>query len=402
MNKYCLRLIFYSYFVLRTSSFAFAQVSLGIDELQKSGFEELRGRSVALITNQTGLDRDGDSTVDILLAAPNVKLVCVLTPEHGFRGVAEHGQSVLDWVDPKTHLPIYSLYGATTRPTAAMLKGVNTVVFDIQDIGTRFYTYIATMGMALEEAAHRKLRFVVLDRPNPIRGDIIEGDILDPDIKRMTGYFQVPTRHGLTVGELAEWMNQTENLNADLHVVPMKRWDRDQWFDQTGLDFTSPSPNIRSINEALLYAGIGCFEATNVAVGRGTATPFEIFGAPWIKGKALCAHLRDQNFPGVLFEPVDFTPEKEVYAGQVCHGVRMIVTDRAHLEPFHIFVRAFLFLHESYPKEFKPEWEEVRVVTGSNKLRDAAEGRLSLEQLFEAYNSALANFREQITPFFLY
>lgn len=380
----------------------FAQVSLGIDELQKSKFEELQGRRVALITNQTGVDRDGDSTVDILLAAPYVKLVCVLSPEHGFRGVDKHGETVKDWIDSTSKLPIYSLYGSTNRPTTAMLKNVDTIVFDIQDIGTRFYTYITTMGMALEEAAKRKLRFVVLDRPNPIRGDMIEGDVLDADIHRMTGYFQIPVRHGLTIGELALWMNEIQNIHADLRVIPMRRWERKQWFDHTGLAFIPPSPNIRSITAALLYVGVGCFEATNVAVGRGTETPFEIFGAPWIKGNALAAFLREKNFPGVLFEPVEFTPKDDQYAGQLCQGVRIIVTNRAQIQPFQIFVQSFLFLHKTYPKEFKPEWEEVRVVSGSNKLREAAEGRLTTEELQSAYEESLRTFHEQILPFFLY
>ncbi len=380
----------------------FAQVSLGIDELERLDFEPLKGRSVALITNHTGVDRDGDSTIDILRAAPNVKLVCVLTPEHGFRGKADHGQTVIDWIDPKTKLPIYSLYGPTTRPTAKMLKNVNTIVFDIQDIGTRFYTYITTMGMAMEAAAEKKLRFVVLDRPNPVRGDIIEGGILDPEIRRMTGYFEVPVRHGFTVGELALWFNKVRGVKADLHVVRMKGWKRTDWYDQTGLAFINPSPNIRSLTAALLYPGIGAFEATNVAVGRGTETPFELFGAPWINAKALCAYLREQNFPGVLFEIVEFTPEKDVYAGEVCHGVRLIVTDRETIRPFQIFARAFLFLHKSNPKDFKPEWDEVRVVSGSNKLREASEGKISAEELFAYYESGLAAFREQIIPFILY
>ncbi|MCG3205873.1 MAG: hypothetical protein KCHDKBKB_02596 [Elusimicrobia bacterium] len=381
---------------------AFSQVSLGIDELERSRFEQLQGRRVALITNHTGLNREGESTVDILFNAPYVQLICVLSPEHGFRGTDEHGQNVGDGIDPKTKLPIYSLYGSTNRPTSRMLQNVDTLVFDIQDIGTRFYTYITTMGMALEEAAKRKLRFVVLDRPNPIRGDIIEGDILDPDIRRMTGYFQIPVRHGLTVGELALWMNQTQNLQADLWVIPMRNWKRSDWFDQTGLEFVPPSPNIRSLNAALLYVGVGCFEATNVAVGRGTDTPFEIFGAPWIKSKALVAFLREKNFPGVLFETVEFTPTTDIYAGQLCQGVRLILTDRARVRPLQIFQETFLFLRKAHPQEFKPVWEEVRVVTGSNKLKDAGEERLSDEDLFRHIEENLRFFHEQIFPFYLY
>ncbi len=389
-------------FILLMCRTGFSQVSLGIDELEKSNFKELQGRRVALITNQTGIDRDGDSTVDLLLHAPKVTLVCILTPEHGFRGVDEHGKAISDSIDPVTHLPVYSLYGDTTRPTEKMLKGVNTVVFDIQDVGTRFYTYVTTMAMAMEEAAKRKLRFVVLDRPNPVRGDIVDGDILDRDIKRMTGYYPIPVRHGLTIGELAKWFNETEKIKSDLVVIPMKQWPRDQWFDQTGLLFVNPSPNIRSTTEAVLYSGIGCFEASNIAVGRGTDTPFEIFGAPWIKGKALTTMLREKNFPGALFEPVTFTPEKDIYAGEKCEGTRIIVTDRERIRPYRIFVAAFLYLHEMFPKDFKPDWEEVRVVTGSNKLKDVAENRLSVDEYFRSIDDAIRLFREQISAFYLY
>ncbi len=225
-----------------------AQTRFGIDNLQRNDFDVLRGRRVALITNQTGVDASGDKTVDILLEAKNMTLVCLMTPEHGFLGTVSHGESIQDGT--YKGLPVYSLYGKTNRPTDQMLSGVNTVVFDIQDIGTRFYTYITTMGMVLEETAKHKLKFVVLDRPNPIRGDIREGDVLDDDTKRMTGYFPLPVRHGLTVGEIATWMNATQKLHADLSVVPMTDWNRTLWFDQTGRDFVPPSPNIRSLVSA--------------------------------------------------------------------------------------------------------------------------------------------------------
>lgn len=379
-----------------------AQVRSGIDELERSNFALLEGRNVALITNQTGVNAEGESTVDVLRRAKRVNLICVMSPEHGFRGTIEHGQNVSDSSDTVTGLPFYSLYGATTRPTDKMLEGVDTIVFDMQDIGTRFYTYITTMGMALEEAARHKIWFVVLDRPNPIRGDIMEGDVLDADIKRMTGYFEIPVRHGLTVGELARWMNRVRGFKAAVKIVPVKRWRRSLWFDETGLPFVPPSPNIRSLTGALVYPGIGCFEATNVSVGRGTDTPFELFGAPWINGKALCARLREKNFPGVLFEPVTFTPKADLYEGQSCGGVRIIVTNRNTIRPFRIFLEAFRFIAEEYAKDFKPEWEEVRVVTGSNALRQAVEGKISFEDLFVHYDQAVATFYEHITPFYLY
>lgn len=384
-------------------SLSLARVLVGADQInnqQESAV--LKGRRVALITNHTGVDGSGKSVVDLLHNSDGLTLVRILTPEHGFRGAAGHGEAVEDSIDANTGLPIFSLYGKTSRPTAEMLKDINTVVFDIQDIGTRFYTYIATMGMALEEAAKKKLRFVVLDRPNPVRGDIVEGDILDPDIKRMTGYFSLPTRHGLTVGEIAAWLNKTNNLAADLHVIKLKRWNRHMWFNETGLPFIPPSPNISSLTAALLYAGIGCFEAANISVGRGTDTPFELFGAPWIDAKALCSHLRSQNLPGFIVEPVEFTPEKDLYKGELCRGARILVTNRNTLRPFDIFMHSFLFLAERHPKDFNPEWEEIRVVTGSSALKDAVEGRLSMADLRKHYDQSLQTFKKEIEPFHLY
>jgi uncharacterized protein YbbC (DUF1343 family) len=377
-----------------------AQTRFGIDNLQRNNYKVLRGRRVALITNQTGVDASGDKTVDLLLRAPGVTLVCLMTPEHGFLGTVGHGESIQDGT--YKGIPLYSLYGKTNRPTDQMLKGVNTVVFDIQDIGTRFYTYITTMGMALEAAAKHKLKFVVLDRPNPIRGDIREGDVLDENTKRMTGYFALPVRHGLTVGEIAVWMNATQQLHANLDVVLVTGWKRDKWFDQTGWEFVAPSPNIHNLTEALLYPGIGCFEATNISVGRGTDRPFELIGAPWIKENELCATLREKNFPGVLFEPVTFTPTDDAFKGQLCRGVRIIVTDRDVAQPFALFLTAFQFLSTHNAAEFKPEWEEVRVMTGSNLLRDAAEKRIPWDALPALYNQSLQRFEEAIQPYLLY
>lgn len=377
-------------------------VQFGIDVLKSGNFALLRGANVAVITNHSGIDATGASIVDLLDAAPGVRLVCVLSPEHGFRGTAEAGAWIADGRDPSTGVPIYSLYAKENRPTSAMLEGVDTIVFDIQDIGTRFYTYIATLGMSLEEAARRKLRFVVLDRPNPIRGDIMEGDILDPDIRRMTGYFQIPTRHGMTVGEIAHWMNETQHLGADLTVVRMSGWRRGLWYDQTGRPFVPPSPNIRSVEGALLYAGIGGFEATNVAVGRGTPQPFSLFGAPWIDGDALAEHLNKARLPGVSFFPAVFVPEKHIYAGEECRGVRIFVRNRDAIRPFDIFVRALLYLWERYPSEFKPDWSEVRVVSGTAALQAAAFGRISLKQLERMYETSHDRFEVEISPYLLY
>jgi uncharacterized protein YbbC (DUF1343 family) len=379
-----------------------ARVQVGVDVLRNTHGADLDGAHVALITNHTGVDDHGTSTADIIRSNPTTKLVCILSPEHGFTGTAEHGQLISDSSDAATNVPIHSLYGPTKRPTDEMLKDVDTIVFDIQDIGTRFYTYITTMGMALEEAAKRNLRFVVLDRPNPIRGDIMEGDLLDVDIRRMTGYFRIPVRHGMTVGEIATWMNQSQNLNARLYVVKMTGWTRSTWFNQTGQKFIPPSPNMPTVTAALLYPGVGCFEATNVSVGRGTDAPFEYFGAPWIDGKALAAYLTSKNFPGVKFKAVEFTPTKDIYKGERCQGVRVIVKDRDTIRPFQIFAQAFLFLNDTYKKYFLPDWEEIRVVTGSSKLKEVAEGKLTFEQMMSDEAAAREKFRGEISASLLY
>lgn len=385
-----------------TTTFAGRRVELGIDVLRKDNFKILNNRKVALITNVTGVARNGDSTVEILSQQKNFQLKCILTPEHGFRATEEHGKKINDGIDNKTGLPIYSLYGSTTRPTDEMLKDVDVIVFDIQDVGTRFYTYLSTMAQAIEEAGKRHLWFIVLDRPNPLRGDKIEGDILDADIKRLTGYFQMPVRHGLTAGEIATWYVKSHHIIMNLFVIKMKNWERSLWFDQTGLDFIPPSPNIPNLISALLYPGIGCFESTNISVGRGTTTPFEIFGSPWLNAKDLCAYLRMKNFSGVLFEEITFIPTKDIYQNEVCHGIKIILTNRDKVKPLEIFVAAFLYMTKNHPHEFKPEWEEVRVMTGSNKLKEAAEGRLTQEELISQYHISESNFKESIDSYFLY
>lgn len=387
-------------FVALNVSSVFAYTRFGIDVIQRNDFDVLKGRRVALITNQTGVDASGDKTADILLDAKNLTVVCLMTPEHGFLGTTAAGEQVQDTT--YRGIPVYSLYGKNSRPTADMLKGVNTVVFDIQDIGTRFYTYITTMGMAMEETSKHRLKFVVLDRPNPIRGDIREGDVLDANTKRMTGYFPLPVRHGLTVGEIATWINATQQLHADLTVVRMEGWKRKYWYDQTGWEFTPPSPNIRSLIAAVLYPGIGCFEATNVSVGRGTSQPFEVIGAPWLNASQLCAVLREKNFPGMVFEQVEYTPVDDIYKGQSCHGVHFIVTNRDEIRAFALFLTIFQFIATHHPADFKPNWEEVRIVTGSNLLKDAMEKRISWDDLPSLYTQSLHIFEEAIKPYLLY
>ena len=326
------------------------RVDAGIDVLRQEGFAPLRGARVALVTNQTGRARDGVSTIDLLDRAPEVELVALLSPEHGIRGTSD--ASVPDTRDATTGLPVYSLYGDTRRPTARMLAGVDTVVIDLQGAGARFYTYMTTMAYVMEAAAMRGQRVVVLDRPNPITGRGVEGPLLDDTARGFTGYYPMPVRHGLTMGELARLFNTELDLGVALDVIPLQGWRRGFWFDETGLTWVNPSPNLRSVTQATLYPGIGAIEGTNLSVGRGTDTPFEQLGAPWIDGPALAARLNARRLSGVRFYPVSFTPVSSRYAGSLCHGISLVVTDRRVLRPVRLGLEIAGAVYALHPEAF--------------------------------------------------
>jgi uncharacterized protein YbbC (DUF1343 family)/CubicO group peptidase (beta-lactamase class C family) len=325
-------------------------VLTGIDTLRADGFALLKGKRVGLVTNHTGRARDGASTIDLIHGAAGVTLVSLFSPEHGIRGVLD--SKVPSAIDEKTGLNIHSLYGDTRRPTAAMLEGIDTIVVDLQDIGARFYTYMTTMAYVMEEAAARGLAVVVLDRPNPIDGFQIEGPMLDKEQLGFTGYLSMPIRHGLTLGELARLFNGENKIGANLTVVPLRNWRRDDWFDGTGLPWINPSPNMRNLLQATLYPGIGAFESTNLSVGRGTDTPFEQIGAPWIDGVTLADTLNARRLPGIRFYPVRFTPTASKYAGEECQGVFMVVTDRLALRPVRVGVEIASAVHKLFGTKF--------------------------------------------------
>jgi uncharacterized protein YbbC (DUF1343 family)/CubicO group peptidase (beta-lactamase class C family) len=333
-----------------------APVMTGLDVLRAEGFAPLRGKRVGLVTNHTGLARDGTSAIDLLHRAQDVRLVALFGPEHGIRGVLD--AEVPAEVDARTGLPVHSLYGDTRRPTAAMLEGIDTLVIDLQDIGVRFYTYMTTMAFVMEEAARRKLPVVVLDRPNPVDGFQIEGPSLDKGQSAFVAYFPMPIRHGMTMGELARLFNGENRIGADLTVIPLKNWKRDDWFDDTGLPWINPSPNMRNLNGAALYPGIGAIEYTNLSVGRGTDAPFEQVGAPWIDGIKLAEMLNGRRLPGIRFYPVRFTPTASKYADEVCHGVFMIVTDRVALRPVRVGIEIASAVHKLYGAKFDLEATE--------------------------------------------
>jgi uncharacterized protein YbbC (DUF1343 family) len=310
------------------------QVLSGLDMLRAENFGRLAGRRIGLLTNQTGQARDGASTIDLFYRAPNLRLNALFSQEHGVHGILD--DRVPSSRDKKTGLVIHSLYGRRLRPTAEMLAGIDTVVVDLQDIGARYYTYMTTMAYMLEAAAKQKIRFMVLDRPNPINGLQIEGPILNREFIGFTGYFPMPVRHGLTMGELARLFNGENDIGVELTVVKMQGWRRQYWFDETGLPWVNPSPNIRNLIQATLYPGIGAIEGTRISVGRGTDTPFEQVGAPWIVGVQLAAALNARDLAGVRFYPVSFTPQSSKFAGERCQGVFILLIDRQTFQPVRL------------------------------------------------------------------
>lgn len=323
-----------------------ADAQNGIDVLHASGYAALQGKRVGLITNQTGIDRAGNPTIDLLRSAPGVMLVALFSPEHGIRGTAD--ENVGDTIDAVSGLPIYSLYGERKQPTREQLAGLDALVFDVQDIGTRFYTYISTMGLAMEAAAGAKVAFVVLDRVNPIGGDVVEGPVLEGPTD-FVGWHPLPIRHGKTVGELAELFRRERKIDVDLTVIPVKGWQRGQWQDEAGLPWVNTSPNMRSLQAAALYPGLGLLERA-LSVGRGTPTPFEVVGAPYVDGARLAREVG--ALPGVAVEPVRFTPTADIHAGKECGGLRFTITDRRALRSVEVGLRVAAALMRLYPREF--------------------------------------------------
>jgi uncharacterized protein YbbC (DUF1343 family) len=305
-------------------------VLTGADVLKRDNYKILEGQRVALVTNQTGRDREGTPLPQLLFGAKNVKLVKFLAPEHGLYGTQD--EKITDTKDEKTGLPVLSIYGKTRKPTKEMLADVDTIVYDLQDVGARFYTVSATLGLCLEAAKENGKKVVVLDRPNPI-GHYVDGPLADKDKLNFVAYGPIPVAHGMTMGELAQLFNKEYGINADLTVVKCEGWRHDMWWDETGLVWGNSSPNMRNTTAALLYTGICLLEQTNTSVGRGTNQPFEYFGAPWIDGRKLAKALNEQNIPGVAFVPVEFTPSASKFKGEACQGCYVVVTDREKLQP---------------------------------------------------------------------
>ncbi|HMO87110.1 MAG TPA: DUF1343 domain-containing protein, partial [Lacipirellulaceae bacterium] len=328
------------------------EVLVGIDVLARDGFVPIKGRRVGLITNHTGVDAQGRRTIDRLHQAEGVELVAIFSPEHGLAGKLDE-DGIPNATDPDTGLPVYSLYGETRRPQPEQLAELDVLVFDIQDVGARFYTYMSTMAWGMEEAGKAKKRFVVLDRPNPIGGVVVEGPVLDAGRESFVGFHTIAVRHGMTVGELAQMYRAERHVDVDLIVVPCERWRRGELWDATGRMWINPSPNMRSLTQALLYPGIGLLETTNLSVGRGTDTPFEVIGAPWIDAKQLARELNAAATPGVRFVPIQFTPSSSKFQGELCGGVNISLVDRNALESVPVGLTIARTLRRLYPEAWQ-------------------------------------------------
>lgn len=375
-----------------------ARVQTGLDVLASQKFAPLRGKHIGLITNHTGLDSQGRSTMELLSRAAGLQLVALFSPEHGLAG--HNNEKVSSSKDPSTGLPIYSLYGETLRPTDDMLKGIDTLVFDVQDAGVRFYTYTATMGYCMEEAAKRKIAFFVLDRPNPLGGEIVEGPMLDPDKTNFVAYFPLPVRYGLTIGELAQLFNAENHIGADLHVITMKNWHRNYFFESTGIRWIPPSPNLRTPKGSVLYPGVEILQNAGVSAGRGTQTPFEEFGAPWLNGDEVAAALNERHLPGLHFAAQPFIPIVGLYSGQRCGGVAIRITDRYKVRSMHMGLEIAAVLQKLYPKQFDPA--KLLELTGNSETVQQLQSGVAPEKIVASWSDSLAAFDKVRRKYFLY
>jgi uncharacterized protein YbbC (DUF1343 family) len=381
---------------------AAAQVLTGLDVLERQGFESLRGRRVGIITNHTGLNRNGKHLVELLVRAPGVTVVKLFSPEHGLYGLKD--EHIGDGVDERTGLPVFSLYGKVRTPTPEMLADIDTLVFDIQDVGARYYTYVATMGNCMKAAAGARVRFVVLDRPNPVTGLIVDGPNPDPEhVGKFTCFGPYPVSHGMTVGELARLFNAEYGINCDLQVVPMEGWHRKMWWDETGAKWVNPSPNLRSPTQALLYLAVGLMEASNVSVGRGTDFPFECFGAPWVDSQQLADALNSRRLPGLRFEPFDFTPTNtphKIHRDVPCGGVRVIVTDRNAVRPVLSGLTMAWTLERLYEKDYN--YDGTLNLLMNKSVRDAVKALPDPSPAAELWREDVERFKALREPYLLY
>ncbi|WP_110113043.1 DUF1343 domain-containing protein [Bacillus sp. CGMCC 1.16541] len=384
------------------------EFALGVDVLLSDKKELIKGKRVGLITNPTGVDKQLTSIVDLLHNDPEVELTALYGPEHGVRGDAQAGQYVEFYTDGKTGLPVYSLYGKTRKPTPEMLENIDVLLFDIQDVGARFYTYIYTMAYAMEAAKENNMPFIVLDRPNPLNGTNVEGPVLDMKYASFVGNYAIPLRHGMTVGELAKLFNKEFSIGADLTVVEMKNWKRHMYYDDTKLPFVMPSPNMPTLETAITYPGAALIEGTNVSEGRGTTKPFELIGAPFINADELATSLNELNLPGVAFRAASFTPTFSKHAGQLSHGIQIHITDRKTYKPIETGLHIVKTIHDLYPDNFAFRAENSAGISffdnlmGNRWVRDGIVAGRSVEDMQAQWQVELEEFKTVRQTYLLY
>ncbi len=403
-------------------------VKLGVEVLFEKHLDLIRGKRVGLITNPTGVDSHLNSNIELFRAHPDVKLVALYGPEHGVRGNAQAGQFVPFYFDEDCQLPVFSLYGRTYKPPADMmtnideymrtfdtqhagkspaagaLNGIDVMVFDLQDAGTRVYTFIATMAYAMQACADAGIPFIVLDRPNPVNGVAMGGPILEyPKYSSFVGLYPIPLRHGMTVGELARLFNaKFLPKKANLIVVPMENWTRDEWFDETSLPWVMPSPNLPTLDSATVYPGQALLEDTDLSEGRGTTKPFEIFGAPWIDGFTLAKELNALHLPGVKFREIWFTPTFSKFQGKLCGGCQMHVTDRSAFQPLATTLNILSVVKKLYGDKLEFHAAYFDRVMGTASVREALERGEPVEKIVAGFQPGLDDFAKLREPFLLY
>jgi uncharacterized protein YbbC (DUF1343 family) len=373
-------------------------VLAGVDVLAAEGFAAIAGLRIGLLTNSAGRSASGRSTIELLAGAPGVRLRALFSPEHGVDGDLEG--DIPSGRDARTGLPVYSLYGTTRRPLGSMLAGLDAIVIDLQDVGVRFYTYATTMGYVMEEAARRRLKVIVLDRPNPIAIAGVRGPLADADVRSFTSYFRLPLQHAMTLGELARLFNAEMRIGADLTTVAMRGYRRAAWYEETGLAWVPPSPNLRSLAATILYPGVALIEDTNVSVGRGTSSPFELVGAPWIDATALAANLQRRNIAGMRFARTEFTPSASRYAGIRCRGIRIEITDRRAVDAARLGIELAVALRRQHPDRFSVR--DMFRLLGSREILQAIELAEDPADIERRWRPALDAFERLRARYLLY
>ena len=382
-------------------------MDIGIDVFLNKHAKQFKGKRVGLVTNLTGVNKQLESTIDLLYRHPDIQLTALYGPEHGIRGDAKEGEKVESTRDEKTNLPVYSLYGETRKPTKEMLEEIDVMVFDLQDIGSRYYTYIYTMAYVMEACGENNIEMVVLDRPNPVSGLKREGNVVDEHYKSFIGLVPIPNRHGLTIGELALLFKNEFDYACDLTVIPMQGWKRSMYYEETDLIWIPPSPNTTSIDMCILYVGTCLIEGTNLSEGRGTTQPFEVVGAPFINGQQLAETFNQRNLPGIIARPVSFKPTYQKFEDEMCYGVQLHIVDRETIEPLKSMIYLLLDIANMYPEDFEFREETPSgksffdLLAGNGELRKMI-GNGNVEDYFKEADKDLTDFEKRIEPYLLY